>query len=54
VGNELRFSDKWKVFPDFLSDHIKVTFGVDWGNAELAKPLEARHPLFSGTTSSAL
>jgi hypothetical protein len=46
VGNELRFSDRWKVFPDFLSDHIKVTLGVDWGNAELAKPITERHPLF--------
>jgi hypothetical protein len=36
---------KWKCFPDFLAEYIKIALGGDWGNAEIAKPLEDRHPL---------
>lgn len=44
VGNCL-FYGKWKTFADFLHHYIKVTIGSDWGNAEITKPLEQRHPL---------
>lgn len=44
VGNKLYYG-KWKTFFDFLSHYIKVTLGSDWGNAEIAKPLEQRHPI---------
>jgi hypothetical protein len=45
VGNRVHWG-KWKTFYDFLGDYIKLTLGSDWGNAELQKPLEQRHPIF--------
>jgi len=44
VGNKLHYG-KWKTFFDFLSNYIKDVFGSDWGNSEIAKPLEQRHPI---------
>jgi hypothetical protein len=45
VKNTVYFSDKWKTFPDFLADYIKRKLDPEWGNAEIAKPLEQRHPI---------
>lgn len=45
VGNTIHWSKTWKTFPDFLSDYIKTKLDPAWGNAELAKPLDQRHPL---------
>ena len=45
VGNTVHFSRKWVYFPDFLMDFIKDKLGKDWGNAEIKKPFEERHPL---------
>lgn len=45
VGSELLYSNKWKTFPDFLFDYIKHVLGSDWGNTEIAKPLEQRHEI---------
>jgi SEC-C motif len=45
VKNTVYFSDKWKTFPDFLADYIKQKLDPNWGNAEIAKPLEQRHPV---------
>lgn len=45
AGNTVHWSKQWKTFTDFLMDYIKRTLGSDWGNAELAKPLEERHPI---------
>jgi hypothetical protein len=45
VGNTIHWSNKWKTFPDFLADYMKMKLGPDWGNAELAKPFADRHPL---------
>jgi hypothetical protein len=45
VGNKLHHSPTWKTFPDFLSDYLKGVLEPGWGNAELAKPFEQRHPL---------
>lgn len=44
VGNQLHYG-KWKAFPDFLANYIKLTLGAEWGNAEIAKHLAERHPL---------
>ncbi len=44
VANEA-YSGKWKTFHDFLCDYIKLAIGSDWGNKELKKPYEERHPL---------
>jgi hypothetical protein len=35
----------WKYIPDFLYDYIPGIFGTQWGEAELAKPENERHPL---------
>ena len=45
VGNTVHWSNKWKTFPDFLTDYMKGKFGVDWLKAEVAKPLLDQHPL---------
>ena len=45
VGNQLLYSKSWKTFPDFLMSYIAAVLGKDWGNAELAKPLEQRHQI---------
>lgn len=45
AGNTIHWSKKWKTFTDFLLDYIKRTLGSDWGNSELVKPLEERHPI---------
>ncbi len=45
VGRNLRYSSKWKTFPDFLSDYIKEIIDPAWGNAEIAKPFAERHIL---------
>lgn len=45
VGGEIHWSKTWKTFPDFLQHFIKKKLGAEWGNAELAKPLEERHPV---------
>lgn len=45
AGDVIHYSKKWKFFPDFLSDYIRNVLGGDWGNAEIAKPLEDRHPI---------
>ncbi|MER8803203.1 SEC-C domain-containing protein [Mesorhizobium sp. M0018] len=45
VGNTIHWSKKWKTFPDFLHDYIKRKIGPEWGNAEIVKPFEFRHPL---------
>jgi hypothetical protein len=45
VGNTIYFSPRWKTFIDFLSHYIKAKLQPEWGNAELAKPLEERHPI---------
>lgn len=44
-GNTLHYSRDWKTFSDFLIGYIKTTLGEAWGNAEIAKPLEERHPI---------
>src|SRR4030067_278150 len=45
VGSALYFSPKWKTFPDFLSDYLKSTIGEEWGNSEIKKKFEERHPI---------
>lgn len=47
VKNRLLHSKRWKTFPDFLGDYIKIALNPEWGNAELAKPPERRHPILN-------
>jgi hypothetical protein len=44
VRNRL-LNGKWKTFHDFLLDYIKIALGSDWGNAELKKAPDQRHPV---------
>jgi hypothetical protein len=45
VGRTIYWSKTWKTFSDFLADYIKRKVGMEWGNAEIAKPAAQRHPL---------
>lgn len=45
VGNALYISPKCKTFMDFLSHYIKKKIGEEWGNLEIKKKFEERHPL---------
>ena len=45
VANRFYYSKNWKTFPDFLCHYIKSIFGSDWGNAELKKDFNDRHPI---------
>ncbi len=45
VGSRLYYSNTWKTFTDFLGDYLKTTIGGEWGNTELKKPFEERHPI---------
>jgi hypothetical protein len=46
VHNRLRFSENWKTPADFFGDYIKEILGSNgWGNVEIAKPYEERHPI---------
>jgi len=45
VNNRVHYSQKWKTFHDFLINYIASALGAEWGNAELQKPLDQRHPI---------
>jgi len=45
VGSAMHWSKNWKTFHDFLFDYIRKVFGSEWGNAELKKTFEDRHPV---------
>lgn len=47
AGNKLHYSpiEKTQTFADFLGNHIRTLLTPEWGNAEIAKPLEERHPV---------
>jgi SEC-C motif len=46
VGRAIHWSKKAKTFADFLGEYIKRVLGSDnWGNVEIAKPLDQRHTL---------
>jgi|SRR5262245_9203953 len=45
VRSRLLYSNTWKTFIDFLGDYLKTTLGSEWGNAEIKKPFEQRHPI---------
>ncbi|MBE3038029.1 MAG: hypothetical protein IMZ62_04355 [Chloroflexi bacterium] len=47
VGQSLYYApaNAWRTFADFLMDYIKHVMTAEWGNAEIAKPFEERHPV---------
>lgn len=45
VGSITYRSNTWKTFEDFLFDYIRIVFGREWGDAELRKIYDERHPI---------
>ncbi len=45
VGNTIFSRDKWKTFHDFLFDYIKTVLGPEWGDTEIKKSPQERHPI---------
>ncbi len=47
AGNKLHYSpaEKTQTFVDFLGNHNRTLLTSEWGNAEIAKPFEERHPV---------
>ena len=45
VGSKLYYSKQWRYFADFLGDYMKMILGSEWGNAELGKEWDERHPI---------
>ena len=45
VGNRICYSKEWQTFHDFLMDYIKQVLGSEWGNKELKKEFDKRHPI---------
>jgi hypothetical protein len=45
VKNRLLYSKKWCTFEDFLFEYISIALGSGWGNDEIAKPIDQRHPI---------
>jgi hypothetical protein len=47
------FAGEWQTFHEFLYDYIKKVLGSDWGNKELTKPEDERHPVLNWYQTSA-
>src|SRR6185369_6237038 len=45
VGSRIFWDKKWKTFHDFLFSYIAAVFGKEWGDGEIKKPFENRHPI---------
>ena len=45
IGNKLLYSKNHKTFIDFLGDYIRSVLDPQWGNDEIAKPLQDRHQI---------
>lgn len=45
VGNRLHYAKSHKTFIDFLGDYLRTLLTPEWGNTEIAKPLEDRHTI---------
>lgn len=45
VGSRLQYSKSWKTFHDFLPHYLAALLTGKWGNSEIAKPFEERHPI---------
>ena len=45
VGNRLLYAKDWKTFHDFLTNYLATVLTREWGNSEIAKPFDQRHPI---------
>lgn len=46
VGSK-QLGGSWKTFHEFLMFYIRKTLGMEWGQRELEKPAEDRHPILN-------
>lgn len=53
-GRTLAYSKSWKVFPDFLNNHLHDLLGKEWGLAQIKLPLDDQHPAVQWRTINAL
>lgn len=53
-GKKLVYSKAWKVFPDFLNNHLHGLLGHEWGKRQVELPLEQQHPAVQWRTTNAL
>lgn len=53
-GGTLAYSKSWKVFPDFLNNHLHSLLGREWGEAQIKLPLDDQHPAVQWRTINAL
>ena len=53
-GKTLAYSKSWKVFPDFLNNHLHGLLGKEWGEAQIKLPLDEQHPVVQWRTINAL
>lgn len=45
VGSTLTWAKNWRTFHDFLVTYAAGIVGKEWGDAEIAKPFDERHPI---------
>lgn len=53
-GKTLVYSKTWKVFPDFLNNHLHGLLGQKWVQRQVSLPLEDQHPAVKWRTINAL
>lgn len=53
-GSKIVYSRNWKVFPDFLNQHLHAILGKVWGEAQVKLPVEKQHPVAQWRTMIAL
>ncbi len=49
-GKKILWGKKWKVFPDFLNQHLSDLLGAQWGAKQVALPLSQQHPVVQWRT----
>ena len=45
AGKSVYYSDTWRTFHDFLNGYMAARLGKDWGDAQVALPIEQQHPV---------
>lgn len=53
-GKKLVFSKTWKVFPDFLNQHLHSLLGKAWGERQVQLRYEKQHPIIQWRTINTL
>lgn len=53
-GKKIVYSKTWKVFTDFLNNHLHGLLGLEWGQCQVRLSLEEQHPAVQWRTINAL